>query len=148
MPVRQPRQAREALIGEDFVLAAQHRPGGRPAALAERGVDLGEQADIGRGVAPREGTRGPGAATVADVPGRAVLGHQPGELRPRQPRHLREVRLHRALVRFAQRRVVELHQGAPDELVGRCPVGEGEIYRLVALGDAPYLLQGLNSLGL
>ena len=32
------------------------------------------------------------------------------------------------------------------ELVGRCPVSEGEIHRLIALGNAPHLLQGLNPL--
>ena len=54
----------------------------------------------------------------------------------------------RALVRLAKHRVVELHQSVANEVVGRRPVGKGKVHRLFALGHAPYLLQGLNPLGL
>ena len=146
MSVRQSRQTLEASIAEDLELAAKHRASGRAASLPQRRVHLGEQAHVRRRVPPREGPRRAIASTVADVPALAVLAHQPGQLCTGQPRHLRQVRLHRTLVRLAQRRVVELHQGAANEVVGRGALEHLEVHRLLARDHAMNLLQGANPL--
>ena len=89
---RDPRQAREALVAEHLVLAAHHLAGGRPGHLAEGGVDVREQADVGRGVAALEGPRRRSAAAVDDAAGVQVLAHQARQLRPRQTGRLGEER--------------------------------------------------------
>ena len=144
VPVRQSGQTLEACIGEELELPAKHRASGRAASLLQCRVHLREQAHVRRGVTPREGPRRAIASTVAEMPALAVLAHQAGQLRPRQPRHLRQVRLDRALVRLAQRRVVELHQGAANEVVGRGAIQHLELNRLLARGHPMNLLQGLN----
>ena len=68
MSVRQPRQTLEALIAEQRELAAQHRARGRPTALAERCVHIGEQPHVRRRTAAHKGPCRPAVTTVADAP--------------------------------------------------------------------------------
>ena len=109
---------------------------------------LGQQADVGAGVAALERAHWRAAATVRHTPGGSVLADQTRHLRPRQPRHLRQITPDDPLVGFAQGRVVEPHQRAADELVGGFSVGELVVQPVVAINDGTHIGQGLNSFGL
>ncbi|WP_376780461.1 transposase [Stutzerimonas nitrititolerans] len=75
-----PREALVVGIAEHRVSALAELAGGRPREGAVQGIELGEPADIGRGVAPGEGRRRR-AAAVAEAPCAAELLDQPGDLR-------------------------------------------------------------------
>ena len=148
MAVGQARQALKATLAEDLELTAHDRPRGGAGHVAESRVRLRQQADVGAGVAPLERARWRAAATVRHTPGGSVLADQARHLRPRQPRHLRQITPDDPLVGFAQGRVVEPHQRAADELVGGFSVGELVVQPVVAINDGTHIGQGLNSFGL
>ena len=142
---RDPRQAREALVAEHLVLAAHHLAGGRPGHLAEGGVDVREQADVGRGVAALEGPRRRSAAAVDDAPGVPVLPQQARQLRPRQTGGLAEEAPQRALVGLAEPGVAEARQRALHEGVGLLAGAWLEVNRVVAVEKGADLVQGVKS---
>ena len=142
---RDPGQAREAPVAEHLVLAAHHLAGGRPGHLAEGGVDVREQTDVGRGVAALEGPRRWSAAAVDDAPGVHVLAHEARQLRPRQTGRLAEEALERALVGLAEPGVAEARQRALDEGVGLLARPGVEVDRPVAVQEGADLFQGAES---
>ena len=146
--VRQPRQALEPLIAEHLVLAPHQRPRGRPRHLAHRRVHRRQQPNVGPRVAPLEGARRGATAPVLDAPGLTMLTDQPGQLRPRQSRHLRQVAPDQPLVRLAEPRVVQSHQRPAHELVDRLPVGPCEVHRPAALDEGAHLVQRPDPFGL
>ena len=142
---RDPRQPREALVAEHLVLAAHHLAGRRPGHLAEGGVDVRQQTDVGRRVAALERPRRRSAAAVDDPPGVQVLTHEARQLRPRQTGRLCEKAPERALAGLAEPGVAEARQRALDEGVG-LRAGPGlEVHRLVAVEKGANLIQGVKS---
>ena len=139
--VRQPRQALEPLVTKDLVLTAHHPPRGRATQPAQRLVDLGEQPDVSRGVAPLKRARRT-AAPVPNVSRVPVLTNQLRALCPRQPRDLRHKATHDPLVRLAQPRVVQPPQRARHEVVRPPPVGEVKVNRLAADHEIANLVYG------
>ena len=148
MTVRQPRQALESRVAEHRILAPHQRPRRRPRHLTQRRVHRRQLPDVGPRVAPLEGARRSATAPVLNAPGLPVLAYQPGQLRPRQPRHLRQVAPDQPLVRLAEPLVVQPHQRPAHELVDGLPVGPREVHRLAALDEGTHLVQGPDPFGL
>ena len=88
----EPRQALEALVAVDLVLALQDAPRGRPAQPAEDAVGLRQQAHVRDRVAPLERSHR-AAAAVLDPPRRQVLPDQARRLRRENPVALPRKRL-------------------------------------------------------
>ena len=112
-----------------------------------QGIDLGEQAEVLTGVAPGEGPPG-WAAAVADVPGRAVLGDEAGQLRSEPPAHLAREAAHHSLVGLARLPVPEPAKRLGNELVARAAVQGLDLDRLGAVEERANLVQGPYSVGL
>ena len=133
MADRDPREALEALVAEHLVLAAHHLAG-PPGHLAEGGVDVRLQTDVGRRV-----------AAVDEPPGVQVLTHEARQLRPRQTGRLSQKAPERALVGLAEPGVAETRQRALDEGAGLRPGPRLEVHRLVAVEKGANLIQGVWS---
>ena len=146
--VRQPRQTLESLIAEHRILTPHQRPRRRPRHLAQRRVHRRQLPDVSPRVAPLEGARRSATAPVLDAPGLPVLANQPGQLRPRQPRHLRQVAPDQPLVGLAQSLIAQPHQRAAHKLVDGLPVGPREVHRLAALDEGSHLVRGPDPFGL
>ena len=142
MAVREARQTLEARVPEHLVLAPHHRARGRPRQLPEDLVHLGQQPHVRRRAAPLEGPRRRTAAAILDPPRVRVLRDQPRDLRPRQPRRVRQVPPQQTLVGSAQPPVLEARQRPPRELVRRLAIRPREVHRRAAGNEQPHLLQG------
>ena len=140
-------EAPEARIAVDLELTPQELLGGGPGEVAAELVDLGQQSDVVRSVAAREGTGRGLAAAVADVAGPAMLGDQPGELGGRQAGHLARKLSEQALGGSPEAVVAEAEQRPADEGVGGGAVGEVDLDRVVAFQKGPDLVQGANLFG-
>ena len=116
--------------------------------MAARFVDLGQQRDVGAGIAACEGPRRGLLAVVAYVAGPAVLGDQPAQLRWGQAGHLAQELPDPALVRPPKAVVVpEPDQRPPDEGVGGVAVRKVEVRRLVTLQEGAELVESPNPFG-
>ena len=104
--VRNPRQALEALVAEDMVLAPQDPLGRRSGELAEGLVHLGQQHRVGGRVHRREGPGGRTQPVVADPARAALLRDQPGQLGIRVAGDLGKELPHQALPGPRQAEVV------------------------------------------
>ena len=144
----QPRQALVAPVPEHFELPPQHLARRRPAELAADLVGLGQQADVGRRVDPREGPTAVAAATVLDPPRLPVLGDETGHLRAGESRRLAEILAHRALPAPVQRRVAQTHQRPAREPVRGLPALGLEVHLRVAAKEGLDLLHRAEPFGL
>ena len=146
--VGQPRQPLEAPVAEHLEHAPQHLARGRPRHPPQGAVNRRQQADVSvRALAPERLRRRP-APAVLNLPGPAVPADQTGDLSPRQPGRLPDVRPQQALRGPPFAVVAETHQRAPDEGVGRLTVRQLDVQRLAALNEGPNLLQSPYPLGL
>ena len=141
MADRDLRQTGEARVAERVVLAAHHLARRRARLLAERRVDVGQQADVGRGVATLEGTHRHPAAAVRHPAGVEKLAHETRQLRPRQAGRLGQEALHQALVVLSEVGVLEPRAHPLDETVRLLARVGLEIHRSVALKEGAHLLQ-------
>ena len=89
------------------------------------------------------GARRRTTAPVLDAPGLPMPANQPGQLCPRQPRHLRQGAPGQPLVQLAEPPVVQPHQRPAHELVDGLPVGSREVHRLAAPDEGTHLVQSL-----
>ena len=141
-------QAREALVAEDFVLAAQDLLGGRSGELAEGLVHLGQQPDVGGDV---DGPERPGGGTVPAIPdpARATLARdETAQLGRGIPGHLGEELPQQALAVAGQAEVVpEPDQGTLDERVGLPAVVEGDVGRFIPFQEGADVVEGANPFG-
>ncbi len=144
----QGRQPLEPPVAEHLEGTPHHRAGGRAAHLVADLVDLGQQADVSRGVDPLEGPSAVGPAAVGDLPRLPVLGDEPGHLGAGQPRRLAEVLAYRALARPPDPAVPDAYQRAPDELVGVVPFLWKVVDLLVAFQEGIDLINGVYAFGL
>ena len=140
-------EALEARIAVDLELTPEELLGGGSGEVAAELVDLGQQGDIVRSVAAREGPGRGLAAAVADLAGPAVLRDQPGELGGRQAGHLAQKPSEEALGGSPEAVVAEADQRAADEGVGGVAVGEVDLDRVVAFEEGPDLVEGPNLFG-
>ena len=144
MAVGQTRQTLEALLAENLELPTHDRSCGRPRHLPQGGIDLCQEPNVRDRVAALEGLGRRPPPSILYPPGVPMLADQPGQLRPRQPRHLGQIGPHRAPVRLAQAVVAELNQRPPYEPISRWAVHQLEVHRLVAAHKRSNLFQALK----
>ena len=147
MAVGDAGQALEAGIAEHLEGPLAELAGSRSREGAMEGVDLGQEADVGVGVAAREGLLGL-AAPVPERAGFPELADQAGHLCPGQPADTLQVTPHQALVGLAEAQIAQAAQFATEPgvevLAGRGLEAEG----LGAFEEGADLLHGLEPLGL
>jgi len=93
-----------------------------------QGIDLDQQFDIGRGVAPGERLSW-GTAPVADPAVPEVLTDQPGDLSTGEAGDLRDTGSKHTLVQLAERDIAELPEHGFQPRAGILPVGHSELDR-------------------
>ena len=146
--VRNPRQALEALVAEDMVLAPQDPLDRRSGGLAEGLVHLGQQHRVGGRVHRREGPGGRTQPVVADVARAALLRDQPAQLGVRVAGDLGKELPHPALPSPRQAEVVPEPDERPfNERVGRLPVVGGDVRRLVPAEEGADVVERPNPFG-
>ena len=146
--VRNPRQALEALVAEDMVLAPQDPLDRRSRGLAEGLVHLGQQHRVGGRVHRREGPGGRTQPVVADPARAALLRDQTAQLGVRVAGDLGEELPHPALPSPRQAEVVPEPDERPfNERVGRLPVVGGDVRRLVPAEEGADVVERPNPFG-
>lgn len=147
MAVRDRRQALVASIAEARVGALAELTRGRSREGAVEGIDLGQQPDVGIGIATEERLGG-FASPITDPAGVEELSDQAGHLGSGKATDLLEMASKWAFVGLAQAVVPESPQLACDPVVEILSGGHIEAERLRAFEEGADLLQGLESLGL
>ncbi len=127
-------QAFEAGIAEDLAGPFTDLAGGRSREGTVEGIDLGQEADIGIGIAARKGLGGC-TPSIPDRAGVEELADQAGDLGPGEAGDLLQVASYQTLVGPAQACVPETTQLTGDPAIDGIP-GEGfEAERLSALEE-------------
>ena len=138
-------QALEAGVAEQMKGARAEGARGRAGQRAVQRIGLGQQPDVGAGVAA--GERPPrSAAAVADLARGPMLAQQAGDLRPRQTRRLGQKAAQQALVGLAEQGVVEPLQGLRHEGVGVGAALRLQVDPRAPGQELPNLSQGLQAL--
>ena len=134
----------EAFVAVEFVHAPQDLLGGGAGELTAGLVDLGQERDVCRRVAAREGPCRGLVAVVPDVAGPAMLPDEAIDLCPGEARGLLEEAQNRPFVSPPEAWVEDPLHRHGDEGVGPVAVEVGDLGPIGALHERPHLVDGPN----
>ncbi|MCY4661063.1 MAG: hypothetical protein OXF93_14810 [Acidobacteria bacterium] len=145
VPVRDAGEAFEAPVAEQAAGTSAERPRQRTGQLPVERVELGEELDVGGGVAAREWASG-SPAVVPQTPGGPVLAQQPRDLRAGEPGDFTQKVPENPLPGLALAGIVESFQRPLDEPVGlgARPDPGVRVARPASLERRPHLSQRLS----